>query len=172
MRSIEWSDCVTMIANVVDDGVPLKGKLASSFYSHKEGWFTCTGDRGSRRFPPNRGGAVVEHCGKYTVGHGVGRGSRLGHRPRPCGDRASILTAPAGGVVIVVGCTVFQVWRGGIPWALQARVLHIYMCASGSGARGGPGPPLGGELARALRGSGSHVEVPDPSRGEVWASGC
>ena len=25
-------------------------------------------------FPPNRGGAVVEHCGKYTVG----RGSRLG----------------------------------------------------------------------------------------------
>ena len=32
--------------------------------------------------------------------------------------------------------------------------------------------PLGGVLARALRGSGSHVEVPDPSRGEVRASGC
>ena len=75
-------------------------------------------------------------------------------------------------MVIAVGCTVFQMWRGGIPRALQARVLHIYMCASGSGARGGPGPPLGGVLARALRGSGSHVEVPDPSRGEDRASGC
>ena len=78
-------------------------------------------------FSPNRGGVVVEHCGKYTVGHGVGRGSRPRHRPRPCGDRAGVLTAPAGGVVIAVGCTVFQVWRGGVPWALQARVLHIYV---------------------------------------------
>ena len=42
-------------------------------------------------------------------------------------DRAGVLTAPAGGVVVAVGCTVFQVWRGGIPWALQARVLHIYV---------------------------------------------
>ena len=75
------------------------------------------------------------------------------------------LTAPAGGVVVAVRCTVFQMWRGGVAWALQARVLHIYMCASGSGARGGPGAPLGGVLARALRGSGSHVEVPDPSGG-------
>ena len=50
------------------------------------------------------------------------------HRPRPCGDRAGVLTAPAGGVVVAVGCTVFQVWRGGVPWALQARVLHIYVC--------------------------------------------
>ena len=32
-------------------------------------------------FSPNRGGAVVEHCGKYTVGYGAGRGSRPGHRP-------------------------------------------------------------------------------------------
>ena len=47
------------------------------------------------------------------------------HHPRPCGDRAGVLTAPAGGVVVAVGCTVFQVWRGGVPWALQARVLHI-----------------------------------------------
>ena len=106
------------------------------------------------------------------MGYGAGRSSRPGHRPWSCGDRAGVLTAPAGGVVVAVGCTVFQMWRGGVPWALQARVLHIYMCASGSGARGGPGPPLGGVLARALRGSGSHVEVPDPSRGEVRASGC
>ena len=32
--------------------------------------------------------------------------------------------------------------------------------------------PLYGVLACALRRSGSHVEVPDPSRGEVRASGC
>ena len=78
-------------------------------------------------FPPNRGGALVEHCGKYTVGHGVGRGSRPGYCPWSCGDRAGVLPAPAGGVVIAVGCTVFQIWRGSVPWALQARVLHIYV---------------------------------------------
>ena len=42
--------------------------------------------------------------------------------------------------------------------------------ASGSGARGSSGPLLGGVLARALRGSGRHVEVPEPP-GEVRASG-
>ena len=45
--------------------------------------------------PPNCGGAVVEHCGKYTVGHGVGRGSRPEYRPWSCGDRAGVLPAPA-----------------------------------------------------------------------------
>ena len=74
-------------------------------------------------FSPNRGGAVVEHCGKYTVGYGTGRGSRPGHRPWSCGDRACVLAAPAGGVVVVVGGTVLQAWRGGIPRVLQARVL-------------------------------------------------
>ena len=44
-----------------------------------------------------------------TVGHGVRRGSHPRHRPRPYGDCAGVLTAPAGGVVIAVGCTVFQV---------------------------------------------------------------
>ena len=34
-----------MIANVVDDGVPLERTPASSFYSHKEG--RCTMHRGS-----------------------------------------------------------------------------------------------------------------------------
>ena len=32
-------------------------------------------------FSPNRGGAVIEYYGKYTVGYGAGRGSRPGHRP-------------------------------------------------------------------------------------------
>ena len=74
-------------------------------------------------FFPNRGGAVVEHCGKYTVGYGVGCGSRPRHRPWSCGDRAGILIAPAGGVVVAVGGIVLQAWRGGVPRVLQARVL-------------------------------------------------
>jgi hypothetical protein len=74
-------------------------------------------------FSPNCGGAVVEHCEKYTVGYGAGRGSRPGHRPWSCGDRAGVLTAPAGGVVIAVGGTVLQAWRGGVPKVLQAKVL-------------------------------------------------
>ena len=57
----------------------------------------------------------------------VGHGSRPRYRPWSCGDRAGVLPAPAGGVVIAVGCTVFQTWRGGVPWALQTRVLHIYV---------------------------------------------
>ena len=42
-----------------------------------------------------------------TVGHGVGHGSRPGYRPWSCGDRAGVLPAPAGGVVVAVVCTVF-----------------------------------------------------------------
>ena len=53
-----------------------------------------------------RGGAVVEHCGKYTMGYGAGRGSRPGHRPWSCGDRAGVLAAPAGGVIVAVWGTV------------------------------------------------------------------
>ena len=74
-------------------------------------------------FSPNRGGAVVEHCGKYTGGYGAGRGSHPGHRPWSCRDHAGFLAAPAGGVVIAVGGTVLQAWRGGVPRVLQARVL-------------------------------------------------
>ena len=47
-------------------------------------------------FSPNRGGAVVEHCRKYTVGYDAWRDSRPGHHPWPCGDRAGVLAAPAG----------------------------------------------------------------------------
>ena len=67
----------------------------------------------------NRGGAVIEHCGKYTVEYDVWRGSR----PWPCGDRAGVLVAPAGGVVVAVGGTILQAWRGDVPRVLQARVL-------------------------------------------------
>ena len=74
-------------------------------------------------FYPNRGGTVVEHCGKYTVRYGAERGSHPGHRPWSCGDHAGVLAAPAGGVVVAVGGTVLQAWRGGVPRVLQAKVL-------------------------------------------------
>ena len=41
-------------------------------------------------FPPNRGGAVVEHCGKYTVGHGVGRGTCPRYRAVPSPSRPAL----------------------------------------------------------------------------------
>ena len=62
---------------------------------------------------------MVEHCGKYTVGNGAGRGSR----PWSCGDCAGVLAAPAGGVVVTMGGTVLQAWCGGVPRVLQAKVL-------------------------------------------------
>ena len=52
-------------------------------------------------FFPNLGGAVVEHCRKYTVGYG----------------------AIGGGVVVAIGGTVLQAWRGDISRVLQAKVL-------------------------------------------------
>jgi len=58
------------------------------------------------------------------MGYGVGRGGRPGHRPCPRGDLAGVLPTPAGGVVVAVGCTVLQMWRDGVPWALQVRVLR------------------------------------------------
>ena len=67
---------------------------------------------------PNRGGAVVEHCRKYTVGDGVGRGSHPGYRPWSCGDCAGVRLAPVGSAVVAVGCTVFHMWRGGVLRAL------------------------------------------------------
>jgi len=73
-------------------------------------------------FSPNRGGAVIKHCGKCTVGYGVWRGSRPG-RPWPCGDRAGVLAAPAGCVVVPVESTVPRVRRGSAPRVLQAGVL-------------------------------------------------
>ena len=102
---------------------PPKIKPASSFYRHKEGGVHAQEAVEVVVFSPNRGGAVVEHCGKYTMGYGVWRGSRPGHRPWPCGDRAAVLVAPAGGVVVAVGGTVLQAWRGDVLRVLQARVL-------------------------------------------------
>ena len=78
---------------------------------------------------------MVEHCRKYTVGHGAGRGSRPGYRPWSCGERAGVLPAPAGGVVITVGRTALQMWR----FVGPAGQDLVY--SSGGGARGGLGSP-------------------------------
>ena len=50
-------------------------------------------------FPKSRG-TVVGYCRKYTVGHGDWRGGRPGYRPSSRGDRAGVLPAPAGGMVV------------------------------------------------------------------------
>ena len=65
-------------------------------------------------------------------------------------------------MVVVVGCTVLQMWRDGVPWALQVRVLrapavtgHVAIpdppgqsagvrTKEVRGSRGGPGPLEGG----------------------------
>ena len=54
-------------------------------------------------FSPNRGGAVVKHYGKYTVGYGAGRGSCPGRLPGLCGDHAGVLMAPVGVVAFPEG---------------------------------------------------------------------
>ena len=84
-----------------------KTEPASPFYRHKEGGVHVQEIAEVIVFSPNRGGAVVEHYGKYTVGYGTGRGSHPGYRPWSCGDRAGVLPALAVGVVVAVGCTVF-----------------------------------------------------------------
>ena len=72
-------------------------------------------------FSPESRGTVVEHCRKYTAGHGVRRGSRLGYRPWSCGDRAGVLPAPAGGVVVA------GVWS-----SIYGAVVFGGPCRSGS----------------------------------------
>ena len=57
---------------------------------------------------PRIAGYSGEYCRKYTVGHGVRRGSRPGYRPWSCGDRAGVLPAPASGMFAAIGCTVLQ----------------------------------------------------------------
>jgi hypothetical protein len=86
----------------------------------------------------------------------------------PRGDRAGVPPTPAGGVGVAVGCTVLQTWRDGISWALQVRVLHV---SAVTGHVAIP-DPLNKVPACALRRFEGRVEVPDPSRGVVRASGC
>ena len=82
MCSNEWAD-------------PLRERPPPPFINTRRDGVHAQGVMKVVVFSPNRGGAVVEHCGKYTVGYGAGRGSRPGHRPWSCGDRAGVLAAPA-----------------------------------------------------------------------------
>ena len=78
-------------------------------------------------FSPNRGGAVVEHCGKYTVGYGTGRGCHPGHRSWSCGDHAGVLAAPAGGVAAFRG----SCRPGSCPGQGRSRFRESCPCRSG-----------------------------------------
>ena len=109
--------------------------------------------RGSRRFrfSPSCGDTIIEYCGKYTVGHDVGRGSRSGYRPLSCGDRAGVLPAPAGDVVVAVGCTVLQTWRDCVLWALQVRT-HTEIPDPSRGRSRPPAASAGHPPLRGARG--------------------
>ena len=108
-------------------------------------------------FSPNRGGAVVEHCRKYTVGYGAWRGSHPGHRPWPCGDRAGVLAAPAGGVAVPVESTVPRsTWRCSEGPASGGPALVKVGTASEDRAHAVRGF-RGGESTREVRGFGITV---------------
>ena len=111
MCSVSSAECC-----VLPDGpTPLRESLSPPFIDTRRDGVHAQGIVGVVDFSPNYGGAVFEHCGKYTVGYGAWRGSHPGHRPWPCGDRAGVLIAPAGGVAVAVGGTVLQAWRGDVP---------------------------------------------------------
>ena len=117
-------------------------------------------------FFPNRGGAVVEHCRKYTVGYGAWRGSRPMHCLWLCGDRAGVLAAPAGGVAVLGESIVpHSTWRrsegpaGGGPALVKVGAASEDRAHAVRGFRGG-------ESTREVRGFGSTVAgaVPSTSR--------
>ena len=83
-------------------------------------------------FSPNHGGAVVEHCGKYTVGYGAGRGCHPGHRPWSYGDHAGVLAAPAGGVAAFRG----SCRPGSCPGQGRSRFRESCPCRSGVPRKG------------------------------------
>ena len=131
-------------------------------------------------FSPESRGTVVGYCRKYTVGHVVGHGSCRGYRPWSCGDRAGVLPVLTGGVVVAVGGTVSHMWRGGVRWAPQVKVLRasagvghaavlnpldrVQARAPGSlgdtwrsrTPRGGSGTPAAGDGHASLRGPWRH----------------
>ena len=46
-------------------------------------------------------------------------------------------------MVVAVGCTVLQMWCGGVPWALQVRVLHAPAVAGRVAVPDPPGQRVG-----------------------------
>ena len=60
------------------DRNPLKGSPPPPFIDTKRDGVHVQGIVEVVVFPPNRGGAVVEHCGKYTVGMASGVAVILG----------------------------------------------------------------------------------------------
>ena len=144
MRSIEW----------VRQRDPLKGSPPPPFIDTRRDGVHAQGIVEVVVFSPNRRGAVVKHCGKYTVGHGVRRGSHPGYRPWSCGDRAGVLPAPASS-------------SGGILRAPQVKVLRAPAVAGHAAVP----DPLVGVLACTLGGPGGTWRSRTP-RGGIRDSGC
>ena len=114
-------------------------------------------------FSPNRGGAVVEHCKKNTAEYGAWHGSRPGRRPWPCGDRAGVLVAPAGGVVVARGYhPPGMAWRRSEGPAGQGLVL-VKVRAPSEGRAHAVRGFRGGESMKEVWGVGSTVAGVVPS---------
>ena len=143
---------------------PPKGTPASSFYRHKEGRCTCTGDRGSRRLLPESRGcsgrALWEvHCGVWRRAWLSSWASSLvlrRSRRRPCrssGRRGRCCRGyhPPG-----------VAWRCSEGPAGQGLVLVEARSASEGRAHATRGL-CGGESTREVRGVGSTVAGAVPS---------
>ena len=115
MCSVSSAGCCVL----PDGSIPLKESSPPSFIDTRRGGVHAQEVVVSSS---NRGGVVVEHCEKYTVGYGAWRGRRPRRHPWPCGDYAGVPVAPAGGVVVAVGGTILQAWRGDVPRVLRAKV--------------------------------------------------
>ena len=135
-----------------DQPAPAKGSPPPPFIVIRRGgvheW-----EYGSRRFPLKRGGTVVGHCRKYTVGHGGGRRSCPGYRPWFCEDRAGRPASPCRWRGCR-WCMVFYIRRSGVQWALRTRVLHAPAEAVAVAGRAAAPNPLVGVRACTLGGPG------------------
>jgi hypothetical protein len=116
--------CVLRVALSVGD--EMGGSPPPPFIDTRRGEVHVRGDRSSRRLPPNKGCAVAGYYWKYTVGYWRvrRRAWKLSWAaPWSCGDRAGILVAHVGVVVVAVEGTVLHAWRGGVSRVLREGVL-------------------------------------------------
>ena len=150
--------------------IPLKIKPASSFYRHKEGRCTCTGDRGSHRLLPELWGCSGRalwkvHCGVWRLAWQSSWASSLAlRRSRRCPCSSSERR----------GCCCRGYRPPGVAWrrsegpAGQGLVLVKAGAASEGRAHAVRGF-RGGESTREGRGVGSTVASAAPSTSRTVA---
>jgi len=92
-----------------------------------------------------------------TLWEGGVRRSRPGYRLWSCEDCAGRRVSPCSRRGRC-RCMVLYIRRGGVQWVLRIRVLDVPAVVV---VRNGHGPP-GRSAGVHTRGSGGHVEVPDP----------